>query len=591
MPDTVRTVATLQAMLSDGAAAHSTNRQLIRDLLVSLDSIASAYATVAVEAVQKYPILGSETGVTDKTFPYGDVRRFGASPSNTAAQNATSINNAILSIKSDSSTLGGAPAPSYVGNTLFFAKGRYLVSPDSLDIDDIINIRFVGEGSRLWNNYFPSTTAIIIDGTGTTSASWGIRVSGQVVNMTRHVAFENIAIMYTNGFLGDLIEGDCAGFEATSCWFGSDSVSSTRPLTCANLIRLWTGHHYRFTNCNFSDADVGVRIDNTTGANTNGWTFTGCSWFDFTTANIYCDGTAVAGLAILGGESDPVSAAGNPVYGFYLNSTGFTITGHLFAGSTFAKAATTSWVYVAGGEGVITGNTFNTNVGYCLWCNAGTTEFSNNRVNAITAVKCDGSGGLRGGGNRYIYCGTANTEKAVELVQTAACIVDIGPDIFSVSTSDGTKKHATPYSVPGGLTQHGVIRYNTDLDATAGGPVYTNKRGGIRLEPTNNQKVTTGTATLSLRDAGKVFHPAATATYTIPANIPGQIEYTFVKATTNSITIARTGTNDLFYDGSGAAKTGLSNVTAEVGSVLTIRSECDGAVTIWMVTTKTGTWT
>lgn len=576
MADTERTYAYLINAYRDAAPAFSSTRQLHRDEITSL---------------HLYPTLGAETGVFSERYNYIDVRRFGIFPTNTASQNATAIPNAFASLRSDPSTLGGAPGPSYVGSTLFFPKGRYLFPYDVFDIDNIINLRIVGEGSRLWNNYFPSTTAIVIDGTGSSASSIGINISGQVLNMTRNVSFENIAIMYTNSFAGDLIEGDCAGFQATSCWFGSDSVSSTRPLTCANLIRLYTGHHYRLTNCNLSDADVGVRIDNTTGANTNGWTLVGDSWFDFTTAELYCDGTPASGLAIIGGESDPVSAAGNPVYGFYINATGFSITGHLFAGSTMAKAPTNAWVYVAGGEGVISGNTFNTQVGYALRCNSGLTEFSNNRVNAITPVICDGNGGIRGGGNRYIYQGTANTEVGVELAYSTACITDIGPDTFSVNPGDGSKKNANSYKVTGGLTVHGVIRYNTDLDLTAGGPTYSNKRGGIRLEPTNNQKVTTGTATLSLRDAGKVFHPAATATYTIPANIPGQIEYTFVKATTNSITIARTGTNDLFYDGSGAAKTGLSNVTAEIGSVLTIRSECDGAVTIWMVTTKTGTWT
>jgi len=44
MPDTIRTIPSLQALLSDGAAAHSTNRQLIRDLLVSLDATGEMYA-------------------------------------------------------------------------------------------------------------------------------------------------------------------------------------------------------------------------------------------------------------------------------------------------------------------------------------------------------------------------------------------------------------------------------------------------------------------------------------------------------------------------------------------------------------------
>lgn len=38
MPDTVRTPAAFQALLADSAAAHSTNRQLLRDLLVSIPS-------------------------------------------------------------------------------------------------------------------------------------------------------------------------------------------------------------------------------------------------------------------------------------------------------------------------------------------------------------------------------------------------------------------------------------------------------------------------------------------------------------------------------------------------------------------------
>lgn len=115
MADTVRTVPELQALLADAAAAHSTNRQLLRDMLVSLDAIAAGglggevgariagdattlssaedyadagdvtavsaaadYTDAELVAVQKFPILGGETGVTNPTYPYGDVRRFGA---------------------------------------------------------------------------------------------------------------------------------------------------------------------------------------------------------------------------------------------------------------------------------------------------------------------------------------------------------------------------------------------------------------------------------------------------------------------------------------------------------------------------------
>lgn len=63
MADTEKFYATLISELSDGAAAHSTNRQLIRNLLKS---------------VHLYPTLAGETGVVSERYPYGDVRRFGA---------------------------------------------------------------------------------------------------------------------------------------------------------------------------------------------------------------------------------------------------------------------------------------------------------------------------------------------------------------------------------------------------------------------------------------------------------------------------------------------------------------------------------
>lgn len=60
MPDTVRTTAALQALLADGAAAHSTNRQLIRDMLVSLD-----YRGLPVFNVLGHGAVGDDT--TDDT--------------------------------------------------------------------------------------------------------------------------------------------------------------------------------------------------------------------------------------------------------------------------------------------------------------------------------------------------------------------------------------------------------------------------------------------------------------------------------------------------------------------------------------------
>lgn len=55
MTDTVRTVATLQGLLADGAAANGTTRQILRDMLVSLDN------EVTVEAAARAAAITSAT--------------------------------------------------------------------------------------------------------------------------------------------------------------------------------------------------------------------------------------------------------------------------------------------------------------------------------------------------------------------------------------------------------------------------------------------------------------------------------------------------------------------------------------------------
>lgn len=79
MADTVRTTEDLVALLADSAAAHSTNRQLIRDVVVS--------------SANPWPILPAEAGlvtvINSKLYPYGDVRRFGADTTGVADQIAS----------------------------------------------------------------------------------------------------------------------------------------------------------------------------------------------------------------------------------------------------------------------------------------------------------------------------------------------------------------------------------------------------------------------------------------------------------------------------------------------------------------------
>lgn len=82
MADTERLYTDLITLLSDSAAAHSTNRQLIRDI---------------VKSVHLYPTLGSETSVVSERYPYGHVARHGAAPANSATVNTAAILAAINS--------------------------------------------------------------------------------------------------------------------------------------------------------------------------------------------------------------------------------------------------------------------------------------------------------------------------------------------------------------------------------------------------------------------------------------------------------------------------------------------------------------
>lgn len=106
-PDTgtVRTEAELLALYADYAAVFSSNRQLHRDEIVSLVSIAEDYAdagdiaTLASAADYAddapWPILPAEVGLVtlanSRLYPYGDVRRFGWTAAGTLAANTAAI--------------------------------------------------------------------------------------------------------------------------------------------------------------------------------------------------------------------------------------------------------------------------------------------------------------------------------------------------------------------------------------------------------------------------------------------------------------------------------------------------------------------
>lgn len=108
MTETIRNEADHLSRLADGAAAHSTNREKIRDIIVSVPALT-------------YPILAAEAGVVtlaNARYPYGDVRRFGAVGDGTTDDSAA-IQAAIELVRAAGGGVVYLPADLYaIGTTL-----------------------------------------------------------------------------------------------------------------------------------------------------------------------------------------------------------------------------------------------------------------------------------------------------------------------------------------------------------------------------------------------------------------------------------------------------------------------------------------
>lgn len=139
MADTERLYATLIANLSDGAAAHSTNRQMIRDIVKSL---------------HLYPTLTGEIGVVSERFSYGNILRHGADPTG-VSDSWAAIQNCVDTVLYFALTGGGnkviAPAGSY--KTTDTVQLGYGLTPTS--------IVFEGEGYKYRGQNGFAGTAIV----------------------------------------------------------------------------------------------------------------------------------------------------------------------------------------------------------------------------------------------------------------------------------------------------------------------------------------------------------------------------------------------------------------------------------------------
>jgi hypothetical protein len=492
----------------------------------------------------------------------------------------TAIQSAINSVSSDPIVIG---TTTYTGGDVYFPRGKYLTTKSALDIH-VIGLTFQGDGSRNWQDYKLPPTSIIFDGTGSTSADFGINFPSD--NSCRDFCARDISFEYNNSFAGDLVYGGAPGMCFERCSFGSTSISGgvgVRPVTANSLVRFFNGHHYRFIDCSFTDAQWGIIIDNALAPNCNGWMIHGCSFYDFAAGFINTTDGGASGVSIIACDFDPINLP-NPTNGVVLVGVGFVVEGCNFAGSNTTNCPTASYLSV-NGDGAVIGNNFNfqptpgAGVAAVLAI-GGNIQVSNNRFNCTQGLIASGACNITGNGNNYQHLGAGATDVAVLLNQNSASYSDIGPDTVGAGFLNS-------YSLTGSSTIGGFINYSPDVDASTGGPIFQNVLAdGIRIRPINPKYDTTTTGTLTVKQTGQTFS-ASGATYTLPAStlVARGIYYRIIKFTAGTVVInAGAGTN--LYDG--AAKASLTNSTAgEIGVSITIEFvDSTHAVVI----AKTGTW-
>jgi len=472
----------------------------------------------------------------------------------------------------------------YTSGTIRFPRGEWIVDHSTLELAGDLHVTFEGEGSRNCVYFQRAPTSLVIDGTGSTSSSFGIKLD---FNGARNFRIRDMAVEYSNSFAGDLIlAASSAGLFAENVWFGSSSINASvgsRPYTCANLIHAYEGHHYSLINCSFADADIGIYIDGVTASNAFQWNISGCMFYDFTTAPIYDTGSTGYGISITGCVFDPVLSSST--YGVVINSPGFSITGCGFVGSSLSTGPTDSWIYMSGqnGQGLISGNYFASQVdgSYVLKMEGGFADFRANKAICSQGIKTTGIVKFTGANNYFSHSSASGstTDIACDLGHTAG-YTHFGPNWIST-------EYQNSYQIAGNTGfVSGVIFYSNVFDQSANGPTFTNAGGSVRLETTDISTSSDVARQLTLRDTGKKFISAGTWTLPVTTGSAGGIKLHFLKSTSSTITI-NCPASAFICDGSGSPKTSIANSTSEVGSMITLESSNDG---LWWVTNKTGTW-
>lgn len=530
------------------------------------------YPQTAIESAQNVT-------PTNYFYPSGNILRYGADPTG-VSKSTTALINAIKSVGDISVSINSVTT--FTGGIVYLPRGTYVIDYSQTGLlITTIGLVLKGEGAQYFNDYKAPATAIIVDGSGSSSTDYVFKAS--TTENARGFVAEDIAFQYKNGFAGDYFYWGAAGFMLERCSFSATALSPTYPTTCNSFLRMFNGHHYRLHSIVFSDAQWAIIIDNALAANTNDWSILGCNFYDFAAGFIKNTGSGVLGMDIGGCGFDPITI--NPTDGVVLSIVGGSIHGCTFAGSNNTSCPVNSWLSIDG-EVSVTGNVFNYQPGTpsatkaAILVTGGHSHIEANRISCSSGIIASGAACLTGGNNSYNNLTAAGSDIAVRLSQNSGSYTDIGPD----NVSSG---FVNSYSIGGSGSIAGFVNYSPDVDSSSSGPLFQNVLAdGIRIRTVNPKYDTSTTGTLTIKQTGTTFS-ASGGTYTLPANTLAArgIYYRFIKFSASTVTInAGSGTN--IYDG--ASKASLADSTAgDIGSTITIEYvDSTHAVVI----AKTGTW-
>lgn len=340
MAETERTYASLITLLGDGAAAHSTNRELIRDLLKS---------------VHLYPTLVGETGVVSERYAYGDVRRFGA-VGDGVTDNATAFAAATTwAIAANDTLTIPEPAVSYVMETSWVITAPLRV----VGVGNHPRIRGSGLGAGEYvidvgvadGNGIESVTIENISLEQADAAPWASSLM-----RLRNVAnsrFSNIRIK--EGKYGLHITGTRSfsnTYERIVCDGSGASIISDAAVRFEQ-----SQHNHTFIGGSLTSLLYGVQCTGTGSMSTlnfYGTNFEGCG-----EASFFCEIHDIVGIGFYGTRSEGVIGDWDFVF---LPPAGGYANGIVFAGAFFSGADPTAdpdaehaIVFSGSGGGTVTG--------------------------------------------------------------------------------------------------------------------------------------------------------------------------------------------------------------------------------------------